>query len=190
MARSLNPLAPLLPWRRKDPHAAEIYGAIVARARLPVFYQGFGTPDTLEGRFVVLTLHLFAVLHRLKSGNAQSFQMAQELADHFTADMETVLRELGISDLKIPKKVRGLTASGAALLRDYEEALSRGEEAFTATIARTLPLEGTSADDAASRLSAYLKEVLRHLEAEPIDDLCTGTLSLPPASVDQEGTTI
>ena len=52
--------------------------------------------------------------------------MAQELADHFTADMETVLRELGISDLKIPKKVRGLTASGAALLRDYEEALSRG----------------------------------------------------------------
>ena len=116
--------------------------------------------------------------------------MAQELADHFTADMETVLRELGISDLKIPQKVRGLTASGAALLRDYEEALSRGEEAFTATIGRTLPLEGTSADDAASRLSAYLKEMLRHLEAEPIDDLCTGTLSLPPASVDQEGTTI
>ena len=190
MARSLNPLASLLPWRRKDPHAAEIYGAIVARARLPVFYQGFGAPDTLEGRFVVLTLHLFAVLHRLKSGNAQAFQMAQELADHFTADMETVLRELGISDLKIPKKVRGLTASGAALLRDYEEALSRGEEAFTATIARTLPLEGTSADDAASCLSAYFKEVLRHLEAEPIDDLCAGTLSLPPASVDQEGTTI
>ena len=103
MARSLNPLAPLLPWRRKDPHAAEIYGAIVARARLPVFYQGFGVPDTLEGRFVVLSLHLFAVLHRLKAGGGQALQLAQELADHFTADMETVLREIGISDLKIPK---------------------------------------------------------------------------------------
>ncbi len=187
MARSLNPFASLLPWRRKDLHAAEIYGAIVARARLPVFYQGFGVPDTLEGRFVVLSLHLFAVLHRLKAGGAQALQLAQELADHFTADMETVLREIGISDLKIPKKVRGLAASGATLMRDYEEALTSGEEAFTASIVRSLPLEGISAEEAASRLSGYLKEVIRHLEAESMDDLYRGTLSLPPALVVQEG---
>lgn len=187
MALSLNPLASLLPWRRKDPHAAEIYGAIVARTRLPVFYQAFGVPDTLEGRFVVLTLHLFAVLHRLKSANAQSFQMAQDLADQFTADMETVLREIGISDLKIPKKVRGLAASGGALLQDYEEALSKDEDALAATIARTLPLEESAAKRIAAHLEAYLRVVLRHLEAEPLDDLCGGTLSLPPATVVEEG---
>ena len=181
MARSLNPLASLLPWRRKEAHAAEIYGAIVARTRLPVFYQGFGVPDTLEGRFVVLSLHLFAVLHRLKTGGPQALSMAQELADHFTADMETVLREIGVGDLKIPKKVRALAASGAALLRDYEEAIAKGDEALAATIAGALPLEETPAKAAAARLEPYLNKVIRHLEAQPLQDLCAGKLRFPPA---------
>jgi len=114
----LSPLIPLFSWREKDLGAEKLYGAIVAQARLPVFYQGFGVPDTLEGRFVVLSLNLFAVLLRLKA-DAETRDLAQELMDQFTADMETVLRELGIGDLSIPKKMRGLAASCAALLQGY-----------------------------------------------------------------------
>ena len=187
MAWSLNPFAALLPWRRHDPHAAEIYGAIVAQARLPVFYHGFGVPDTLEGRFVVLSLHLFAVLHRLKAGGAQALPMAQQLADRFTADMETVLRELGVGDLKIPKKVRGLAASGAALLGDYEEAIGRGEGALAATIAGALPLEEKCANAAAARLTPYLTKMIRYLETQPLQDLCAGTLTFPEPRAAQEG---
>ncbi len=55
---------------RNRTDAAKLYGAIVAQARLPVFYQRLGVPDTLEGRFLVLSLHLFAVLHRLKAERA------------------------------------------------------------------------------------------------------------------------
>ena len=179
MARFLNPLASLLPWRRKKPHAAEIYGAIVARARLPVFYQRFGVPDTLEGRFIVLSIHLFAVLHRLKAEGAQAIPMAQELADHFTADMETVLREIGVGDLKIPKKVRGLAASGAALLQDYEDAVTKGDEALAATITSALPLDETSAGAVAARLAPYLRKMVRHVEAQPLQDVLAGTLSFP-----------
>ena len=61
-----------MPWRPKEKNAEKLYGAIVAQARLPVFYQEFGVPDTLEGRFVVLSLNLFAVLHRLKGEDAQA----------------------------------------------------------------------------------------------------------------------
>ncbi len=179
MAWSLKPIAVLLPWRSKPPHADELYGAIVARARLPVFYQGFGVPDTLEGRFVVLSLHLFAVLHRLKEGGASAAPMAQELADHFSADMETVLRELGVGDLAIPKKVRGLAASGAALLQDYEEALTKGTGALATSIAYALPLDETSAKLASARLTSYLVKVIRHLDAQPVADLCAGRLELP-----------
>ena len=96
-----------MPWRRKEKTAEKLYGAIVAQARLPVFYQEFGVPDTLEGRFAVLSLNLFAVLHRLKGEGAQGRALSQELADRFKDDMETVLRELGVSDLRIPKKMRG-----------------------------------------------------------------------------------
>lgn len=177
MTWSLNRLAALLPWRRKDAHATEIYGAIVAQARLPVFYQSFGVADTLEGRFVVLSLHLFAVLHRLKAGGAQARPMAQELSDQFTADMETVLREIGVGDLKIPKKVRRLAASGAALLRDYEEAIAKGNDALAATIAHALPLDKAPAEAAAARLTPYLREMVRHLDAQSLGNICAGRLS-------------
>jgi cytochrome b pre-mRNA-processing protein 3 len=179
MALSLKPLAALLPWRSKSPHADELYGAIVAQARLPVFYQGFGVPDTLEGRFVVLSLHLFAVLHRLKDGGSEAATMAQALSDRFTADMETVLRELGVGDLAIPKKVRSLTASGAGLLQSFETALGEGEEALEATIAGALPGDETAARAVSARLTPYLKRLVRHLEEEPVLELCAGRLSHP-----------
>ena len=179
MALSMKPLAALLPWRSKDPHADEIYGAIVAHARLPVFYQGFGVPDTLEGRFVVLSLHLFAVLHRLKDGSVDAASTAQALADRFTADMETVLRELGVGDLKIPKEVRKLTASGAGLLQSYETALASGNDALEATIAGALPGDEASARAASTRLTSYVKAVLYDLESEPLQDLCAGMLRFP-----------
>jgi cytochrome b pre-mRNA-processing protein 3 len=179
MALSLKPLAALLPWRGKSPHADELYGAIVAQTRLPVFYQGFGVPDTLEGGFVVLSLHLFAVLHRLKDGGPEAAAMAQALSDRFTADMETVLRELGIGDLAIPKKLRRLTASGAGLLQSFEMALEEGDEALEAAIAGALPGDETAARAASARLTPYLKRLIRHLEEEPVQELCAGRLSHP-----------
>ncbi len=179
MALSLKPLADLLPWRSKAPHADELYGAIVAQARLPVFYQGFGVPDTLEGRFVVLSLHLFAVLHRLKNSGPEAAAMAQALSDRFTADMETVLRELGVGDLAIPKKVRRLTASGAGLLQSFETALGAGDDALEAAIAGALPGDETAARAASTRLTPYLKRLVRHLEEERVQDLCAGRLSYP-----------
>lgn len=187
MALLLNPLAALLPWRSKVPHADELYGAIVARARLPVFYQGFGVPDTLEGRFVVLSLHLFAVLHRLKDGGAEASVMAQDLADRFTADMETVLRELGVGDLAIPKKVRKLTASGAGLLQGFEMALAAGDAALESAIASALPGGETSTRAASARLTPYVKKVVRQLKGEPIQDLCAGVLRLEDVSDEAHG---
>ncbi|ODS03974.1 hypothetical protein AUC71_06685 [Methyloceanibacter marginalis] len=178
MALSLKPLAALLPWRSKSPHADELYGAIVAQARLPVFYQGFGVPDTLEGRFVVLSLHLFAVLHRLKDGGSEAATMAQALSDRFTADMETVLRELGVGDLAIPKKVRRLTASGAGLLQSFETALGARRGAGSHD-RRRVPGDETAARAASARLTPYLKRLVRHLEEEPVQELCAGRLSHP-----------
>ena len=95
---------PFTPFKASNPDAAKLYGAIVAQARLPVFYQELGVPDRLEGRFLVLSLHLFAVLHRLKAEGGDALDLAQELTDRFSADMETVLREISIGDLSIPKK--------------------------------------------------------------------------------------
>lgn len=178
----MNPLDPLFAWRRRDTSAVKLYGAIVAQARLPVFYQEFGVPDTLEGRFVLLSLHLFAVLHRLKAEGVVAFDLAQELIDRFSEDMETVLRELGVSDLKIPKKVRGLAASSAALLQGYEEAFASGDDAVAAAIAKALPLEDGAEEAVSGRLAHYLRGIVRHLETEPFAALGAGELRFPEVS--------
>jgi cytochrome b pre-mRNA-processing protein 3 len=179
MIWSLKPLASWQPWRRKEASADELYGAIVARTRLTVFYQGFGVPDTLEGRFVVLSLHLFAVLHRLKTGGAEARALAQALTNRFTADMETVLREIGVGDLSVPKKVRGLVASGATLLQGYEQALTEGDDAFAAAVAHALPLDEPSAEAVSACLTPYLLGSVRQLESQPLQELCAGALNLP-----------
>ncbi len=177
MRLSLKPLSTLLPWRGQAPHASELYGAIVAQARLPVFYQRFGVPDTLEGRFVVLSLHLFAVLHRLKDKGAQAGAVAQSLADLFAADMETVLREVGIGDLAIPKKVRALTASGAGLLRSYEAAYMQGSTALETALADAL--QGEDREATAARLAAYVRDALSDLDRQSVRDLCAGRVTFP-----------
>jgi len=171
-----------MPWRRKEKNAEKLYGAIVAQARLPVFYQEFGVPDTLEGRFVVLSLNLFAVLHRLKGEGAPRKALSQELADRFKDDMETVLRELGVSDLRIPKKMRGLARSSAALLRAYEEAFGGSDRALIEAVAKALPLEGDRAEAVAAPLAYYLRDCVLVLEQEPYAALDAGTLRFPQLS--------
>jgi cytochrome b pre-mRNA-processing protein 3 len=177
----LNPLSRLIPWRQAGTSAGKLYGAIVAQARLPVFYQGFGVPDTLEGRFLMLALNLFVVLHRLKAERASASGMAQELTDRFGADMETVLREIGVGDLSIPKRVRGLAASSAALLEDLDEALGEGDEALAAAIAQSLPPDPGLREAASRALAHYVREAVRALEAQSCAALAAGEVEFPRA---------
>ena len=163
MPPASNPLNRLMRWRSGTSSTDKLYGAIVAQARLPVFYRRLGIPDSLQGRFTLLSLHLFAVLHCLKGDGAPALALAQELMDRFSKDMKTVLREIGVSDLRIPKRVRGLTASSHALLERYESAYAEGDAAFAAAIAASLPLNPERAGLSSERLASYLRASVKQL---------------------------
>ena len=181
----LRPLNPLKRFLRRPAGAAgsgEIYGVIVAQARLPAFYRAVGVPDTLEGRFSVLTLHLFAVLHRIKSEGAAGRPLAQDLMDRFSKDIETVLRELGVSDLKIPKKMRALAGSSLGQLETYEVALGEGSEALQAAIAAALPLDEDKAEAVSVRLAVYLQDMVRALKQQSPAALNAGQVFFPEIS--------
>ena len=98
----MNPLDRLLRWRSGPSNNEKLYGAIVAQARLPVFYRSFTLPDTVEDRFTLLSLHLFAVLHGLTREGSEGRALAQELVDRFSKDMETVLRAVSYTHLTLP----------------------------------------------------------------------------------------
>jgi cytochrome b pre-mRNA-processing protein 3 len=164
----LNPFTPFGARRRNASDASKLYGAIVARARLPVFYQQLGIPDTLEGRFLMLALHLFIVQHRLTAEDDTASALAQDLADRFSADMETVLREIGVGDLGIPKKVRGVAAAGASLLETLERALRLGDDAVVAVLRSALPPNQRLSEVSSLRLAHYVRDSIRALEAESV----------------------
>jgi cytochrome b pre-mRNA-processing protein 3 len=171
-----------MPWRPGASSTEKLYGAIVAQARLPVFYRSFGVPDTLEGRFTLLALTLFAVLHRLNRAGDEGGALAQELVDRFSQDMETVLRELGVSDLRVPKSMRGLVAASQGLIQSYEDALPEGKESLAQAIAAALPDETANAELSSRALASYLMLCVGRLERQPFASLQAGLPDFPEAS--------
>jgi len=136
--------------------AALLYRRIVAQSRLPVFYAEFGVPDTLEGRFELLTLHMFLALNALRSGEGRH-PVAQPLVDAFFADMDAAMREMGVGDLAVPKRMRALAAAFHERLQDYRGGAER-PDGLAPIIARHI-LKGPE-PRAAARLAAYVEATL------------------------------
>ncbi len=96
-------------FRPRAPDPADlIYLQIVARARQPIFYRELCVPDTVEGRFEMILLHLALVFHRLRDEDDVAKKTAQRVVDAFFADMDRSLREMGIGDISVPKKMKKL----------------------------------------------------------------------------------
>jgi cytochrome b pre-mRNA-processing protein 3 len=107
----------------------------VAAARHPLFYADWGVADTLDGRFDMISLHAFLVLDRLK-GTEQAFR--QDLVDELFADMDRSLREMGVGDISVGKKVRKMAEVFYGRLAAYDQALAGPEGALEAAIARNV----------------------------------------------------
>ena len=137
-----------------------IYGMIVTQAREPMFYRDLGVPDTVNGRFDLLLLHLWLVLRRLKSVEAGT-GLSQALFDHFCEDMDDNLRELGVGDLAVPKRMRALGEAFYGRAAAYDMALAEGREAFAQALCRNI-LNGGNIEKA-RRLAAYAEATLGEL---------------------------
>lgn len=120
-----------------------VYALLVAQARQPVFYQDLDVPDTLDGRFDLVALHVFLVAHRLKAAGAEAEAFSKALIEVFVDDMDRSLREMGVGDLSVGRKVKQMMAGFYGRARAYEEALESGGASLEETIARNL--YGTSA---------------------------------------------
>lgn len=123
----------MLSWLAERRHrrrtAQNLYGSIVAQTRAPAFYAKLGVPDTVEGRFELLVLHVFLVLERLQVEGAKGDALAQQLVDIFIADMDTTMRELGVGDAAVAKKMRSLADAFYDRLTSYRDALGESGDA-------------------------------------------------------------
>lgn len=156
-----------------------LYGAIVAQSRRAVFYTDFGVPDTIEGRFEMVLLHTILVCHRLKQGGEAEAALSQGVFDAFVDDMDRTLREMGVGDLAVPKRMKKIGAAFYGRAAAYDAALAEAQDdALAAALARNI-LERDVADEPAAALAVYVRAAARALAETPFETLARGELTLP-----------
>lgn len=172
----------------RDPHreaATSLYAAAVEQARRPAFYQAHGSyeapdvPDTVDGRYDLLGLHVFLLLRRLRAGPGDTKALSQALFDVMARDLEDNLRELGVGDLKVGKKVRELAERFYGRAGAYEAALGEGAPAGALAEAVGRNVLDDEAALGAATLARYVRAAEARLAEQPIEALRGGTVRFP-----------
>lgn len=170
-------------WLGRDENrrqAHELYVVIAEAARRPVFYRDFGVPDTPEGRYDLLSLHVILVLRRLKQEKEATAAFAQLLFDVMFRDVDDTLREMGVGDLKVGKKVREYAEAFFGRAMAYEVALE-GEGDLQDALSRNLfDVESTPM---AAVMAQYTRQADDQLKEQSIDQIMGGQVSFPEPSL-------
>ncbi|KAA5608502.1 ubiquinol-cytochrome C chaperone [Rhodovastum atsumiense] len=157
----------------------ELYGAAVAAARDPWLYASLGVPDTLDGRFDLVGLHTFLVIRRLQRDPAPGPALAQAVFDAMFTDMDVNLREMGVGDLSVGKKVKIMWEAFHGRAQAYGRALDQEDEAeLAAALARNV-WRGQPDAGGAARLAVLARAQDRHLAGQ---DLTGGRVAFLPAA--------
>ena len=165
-----------------------LYGAIVAQARSVAFYADYRVPDTVEGRFDLIVLHLVLLLNRLgrRAENARGFGQAllgqallgQELFDAFCRDLDANLREMGVGDLAVPKRMQAFAEAFYGRQAAYLAALDAADEqVFEKALARNIFPAGN--DAGAAQLARYARAAATRLDAQADSALIRGEVVFP-----------
>jgi cytochrome b pre-mRNA-processing protein 3 len=161
--------------------AERLYRDLVNQARTPVFYRELGVPDTPEGRFEMVGLHVALVVRRLRAAGSPGRALAQELFDLMFADMDESLRHLGIGDLSVGKQIRRLAGHFYARLRDLDRALASRPASPLAPMLRTNVYHGGAAPGPRQleALASYVVVAEHDLLAQFTPDLLAGQARWP-----------
>lgn len=155
--------------------ALKLYATAVTRARMPAFYTDWGVPDTVEGRFDMIVLHVYVVLRRIKGQGAAADGLGQALFDVLFADVDQNLRELGVGDLGVGKRVKDMASSFYGRIGAYDAALAEGGDSALAEALRRNVYLGADNGHAAA-LAGYVRRVVARVDGLAVGDLLAGTV--------------
>jgi len=174
-------------FRPKVPDPVDlIYLEIVKKARQPGFYLDCAVPDTVEGRFEMILLHLGLLFHRLRDENDAARKAAQRVVEAFFRDMDRSLREMGIGDISVPKKMKKLGQAYNGRSIAYFKAVDANDRpGLTAAILRNVmaldagagtPVQHQGAD----MIAAYALATAALLNAQPVAEILSGLIATAP----------
>jgi cytochrome b pre-mRNA-processing protein 3 len=161
--------------------AAELYSDVVAAARAPVFYADLAVPDTIEGRYEMIVLHIVLLLRRLRQPGTGQNRLAQALVDFMAADLDRSIRELGVGDMSVGKFMKRLGEGLYGRAAAYDKALDeRDAQALEAAVLRNI-FDG---DDPGERILAtiacYMQAQHDHLTGLAVEPIAAGHVAFKP----------
>jgi cytochrome b pre-mRNA-processing protein 3 len=174
----------MLTWlkQRQDQRqkARSLYGSIVTQARSRGFYGDCGVPDSAEGRFEMIALHLVLVLRRLADAGDPGKRLGQALTEVLVTDLDDTLREMTVGDLAVPRHVKRAIAALLERHAAYGAALEETSDGpLTAEIVARLADAGASESLDAPRLCGYIRQAKHRLDMQPGIEVLAGRLAWP-----------
>jgi cytochrome b pre-mRNA-processing protein 3 len=174
----------LAQWRARRANRTlidQLHGKIVAASRRPVHYLDLGVPDTYEGRFEMVTLYAGLVMRRLTNLSGIGAELAQELADSVFRHFEVALREMGVGDVAVPKRLKRMGEAFYGRNRAYREGL---DEPDSDRLARALARNVYGVEDVAFapmavRLARCVRATADTLDQTPLETFARGDVDFP-----------
>jgi cytochrome b pre-mRNA-processing protein 3 len=168
-----------------DEGARIAYAAIVAQSRRPEFYHRLGVPDTLDGRFDMIVLHTFLLLNRLKGQGRAADDFGRRVTEALVSDMDANLRELGVGDLAVPKRIKEMVNGLYGRVGAYGQGLA-STDSRPLEIAVENNVYGTAESVLPAQVSAmagYVRREALALGAQPLPALLAGRVAYGPPPV-------
>jgi cytochrome b pre-mRNA-processing protein 3 len=162
-----------------------LFERAAAQARTPALYRDGGVPDTVEGRFECYALHVDLVLHRLKGQGPEAAEIGQALFDKFLDNLDEGLRDMGVGDLSVGKKMRKLGEAIYGRMKGYDAALdavlTQSDASSLAPLAALIArvLFNTEDRPEGGPLAAYAAACARALAAQPLSAVFSAELAWP-----------
>lgn len=172
-------------FRRQDTakrDARRVYNAVMRQSRQPVFFGQDRFPDNYDGRIDVLTLHMGIVFEALRAHGEQGNRLAQALFDEMKDDFEIALREEGISDTGVAKRIKPMIQLFYTRVKAFTESFESGDfETVAGALYQTNENEGEGEAAFSSKftdaLTQYVQETRRSFEGEPLGNLAQAHLN-------------
>ena len=158
---------------------ADLYAALATQARAPAFYAELGVPDTVDGRFDLLVLHAWLVMHRLDA-EPESGPLKQDLFDTMFGHLDLTVREMGAQDLGVGRRIKRMAEGFQGRANAFREAWLAGDEAkVREALQRNVFGKATATPDALAALSRYIGDALRSLQMTDRTALLAGRIAWP-----------
>lgn len=175
--------------RERGDVAYALYNALVAQARSPGLYLHAGVPDTLEGRYEMVMLHAFLLLRRLKALGEPARELGQRVFDVLFDDMDQTLREMGVGDLSVGKKIKGLAAAFYGRIAAYDEGLAAADgTVLEQALTRNVFAAAAPRPEEVAALADYVRASDEALAGQGAEGLMAGTVRFASEPVRNERT--